>query len=182
MKKIIIIGCPGSGKSTFSIQLQKISNLPLFHLDLLNWNADKTTVAKELFHKRLDEVLKKDCWIIDGNYGSTMEKRLQQCDTVFFLDYSTDVCLTGISERKGKVRVDIPWVDNTDEDDEDFISFVYEYSSIHRPKVLNLLSHYPAKEIHIFQNRTETNEYLERLEDGILYHASHTPNLMGMLS
>ena len=160
MKKIIVIGCPGSGKSTFSRQLQEIFDIPLFHLDMLNWNADKTTVSKELFHKRLDEVLKKDCWIIDGNYGSTMEKRLQHCDTVFFLDYPTENCLLGIHERRGKVRTDMPWVEGIDEVDEDFISFIKNYNTFNRPKVLELLSHYATKDIHIFKNRDEANDYL----------------------
>lgn len=53
MKKIIVIGCPGSGKSTFSKWLQKITGIPLFHLDMMFWNADKTTVEKTVFLERL---------------------------------------------------------------------------------------------------------------------------------
>lgn len=49
-----------------------------------------------------------DEWIIDGNYGSTIELRLQACDTVVFLDYSTNICLDGIKKRRGKPRTDIP--------------------------------------------------------------------------
>ena len=160
MKKILVIGCPGSGKSTFSRQLHAILEIPLFHLDLLNWNADKTTVTKELFHKRLNEVLKKESWIIDGNYSSTMEKRLEYCDAVFFLDYPTEICLAGLNERKGKVRTDMPWVEDIDEVDEDFISFVKEYSTVNRPKVLELLSLNVSKDIFIFRNRDEANDYI----------------------
>ena len=49
MKKIIVIGCPGSGKSTFSKSLHKATNIPLYHLDRLFWNEDKTTVPKSVF-------------------------------------------------------------------------------------------------------------------------------------
>ena len=163
MKKILVIGCPGSGKSTFSRQLHAILEIPLFHLDLLNWNADKTNVTKELFHKRLNEVLNKESWIIDGNYGSTMEKRLEYCDAVFFLDYPTEICLAGLNERKGKVRTDMPWVEDIDEVDENFISFVKEYSTVNRPKVLELLSLNVSKDIFIFRNRDEANDYLSKL-------------------
>ncbi len=52
MKKVIVIGCPGSGKSTFSIELSKLVKIPLYHLDLLYWNSDKTTVEREIFIKR----------------------------------------------------------------------------------------------------------------------------------
>ena len=111
MKKVIVIGCPGSGKSTFSRQLHNLTGLPLYHLDLLNWNEDKTTVAKEIFLKRLHNVLSEDSWIIDGNYNSSMDIRLNACDTVFFLDYPTDICLDGIKQRKGTKRSDMPWVE-----------------------------------------------------------------------
>ena len=47
MKKIIVIGCPGSGKSTFARVLHNKTGIPLYHLDLMYWNADKTTVKKE---------------------------------------------------------------------------------------------------------------------------------------
>lgn len=93
MKKIIVIGCPGSGKSTFSQELHKKTNIPLYHLDMLFWNADKTTVEKSVFLERLNELLDKDEWILDGNFNSTMELRMSRCDTVIFLDYPPDICL-----------------------------------------------------------------------------------------
>ena len=106
MKKIIVIGCPGSGKSTFSRSLQNVIKIPLFHLDLFYdfkvESADRTIVEESIFHQRINEIIQKDEWIIDGNYGSTMEMRMQECDTVFFLDYPLEVCLNGIKERKGK--------------------------------------------------------------------------------
>ncbi|MBO5715969.1 MAG: adenylate kinase, partial [Clostridia bacterium] len=69
MKKIIVIGCPGSGKSVFSRALHNKTGVPLFHLDMMYWNADKTTVEKKVFLERLSVVLEKNEWIIDGNYG-----------------------------------------------------------------------------------------------------------------
>lgn len=96
MKKIMVIGCPGSGKSTFSRKLHEMTGIPLFHLDMMYWNLDRTTVDKEVFLERLSNTITKSEWLIDGNYGSTMELRLQACDTVIFLDYPLDVCLNGI--------------------------------------------------------------------------------------
>ena len=115
MKKVIVIGCPGSGKSTFSIALHNKTGLPLYHLDMINWNPDKTTVPKEVFLERLTSILQKDEWIIDGNYGSTMEMRLKECDTVFFLDYPVEVCLEGLASRKGKTRQICHGLKETDE-------------------------------------------------------------------
>ena len=67
MKRIIVIGCPGSGKSTFSRALHSITGIPLYHLDMLYWNPDKTIVEKTVFLQRLSRVLREESWIIDGN-------------------------------------------------------------------------------------------------------------------
>ncbi len=162
MQKIIVIGCPGSGKSYFSKELHKITSIPLFHLDMMFWNADRTTVGKETFLNRLYGVLDKPRWIIDGNYGSTIEARLKACDTVFFLDYPLEVCLNGISERKGKPRTDIPWVET--ETDEEFLEFIKNYNTDNRPKVIALLKKYSDKKVCIFKSREEAKRFLESLK------------------
>lgn len=162
MEKIIVIGCPGSGKSTFARALHGITGIPLFHLDMLYWNADKTTVEKDIFHERLASVLQKNQWIIDGNYSSTMALRLEVCDTVIFLDYPLELCLAGIRERQGKPRGDIPWFDT--EEDEEFIDFIRNYNTQSRPQVIELLSQYPNKRIHIFTNRREADLFLTQLK------------------
>ena len=158
MKKIIVIGCPGSGKSTFSMALHKITGIPLFHLDMLFWNADKTTVEKAVFYERLSKVLSGSEWIIDGNYASTMELRMKECDTVVFLDYPTEICLSGIEERRGKMRADIPWIET--EPDTEFVEFVKSYNEKSRPQVMELLDRYSHKNIFIFKRRAEADEFL----------------------
>ena len=88
MERILVIGSPGSGKSTFSRALAQRKQLPLVYLDRLFWNADKTTV--------------------DGNYGRTLEMRLERCTQVFFLDLPVEVCLESVRARRGTVRPDMP--------------------------------------------------------------------------
>lgn len=164
MKKIMVIGCPGSGKSTLSRKLHNITKIPLYHLDMMFWNEDKTTVSKDIFLQRLTEVLKEDKWIIDGNYISTMEIRMNECDTVIFLDLPPDVCLDGVRQRKGKQRSDIPWVEN--EDDEEFIEFIKTFNKEQRPKIITLLDKYNEKIIFIFKSREEADVFLNKCEGG----------------
>lgn len=161
MKKIIIIGCPGSGKSTFSKALHEKTNLPLYHLDMLYWNSDRTTVSKEVFRERLQSVLVLNKWIIDGNYGSTIEMRLKECDTVFFLDYPLEVCIDGVRQRKGTVRTDMPWIET--EDDEEFLQFIRDFEKRSRPKIIELLNEYKDKNIIIFKSRENADGYLKNL-------------------
>ena len=162
MQKIIVIGCPGSGKSTFSKSLHKIIGIPLFHLDMMFWNSDKTTVEQSVFYERLSKTIQNDKWIIDGNYSSTMELRMQACDTIIFLDYSLDVCLNGIQERKGKARSDMPWIES-DEYDEAFIEFIKNYNSQCRPQVMELLDKYFYKNVFIFTTRAEADAFLMKV-------------------
>ncbi len=162
MKKAIVIGCPGSGKSTFSRALAKKTGLPLVYLDMMYHNADKTTVPKEIFLARLAKALAKDEWIIDGNYASTQDMRFERCDTVFFLDYPIELCLAGVEERMGKAREDMPWVEN--ERNEEFMEFIKKFSVNSRPKIIGHLEKYSDREIHVFKDRTEAKKYLDELK------------------
>ena len=161
MNKVIVIGCPGGGKSTFARMLHEKTGLPLYYLDLMYWNADRTTVDRAVFHERLHATMEKESWIIDGNYASTMEMRLAACDTVFFLDYSLEVCLAGIEDRRGKSRPDMPWVET--KGDEEFIAFIKNYSTDSRPQVMELLGRYSDKNIVIFKTRAEADAFLKTM-------------------
>ena len=155
MKKIIVIGCPGSGKSTLSRELHRRIGIPLYHLDLMHWNADRTAVEKYVFLERLSTVLEKEAWIIDGNYASTLELRMRACDTVLFLDYPLNICLDGVSRRSGKPRSDMPWTE-PEQHDEEFIRFIQNYST-------ELLDRYSDRNIRIFRNRSEADLFLRQL-------------------
>ena len=163
MKRVLVIGCPGSGKSTFARALHQRTELPLFYLDMMNWNPDRTTVERSVFRARLSAVLEQPKWIIDGNYASTMEWRMQHCDTVFFLDYPQEICLDGIRLRRGKARPDMPWTESETEEDAEFLAFVRNYRFQERPNVLALLNKSAGKEIHIFENRQQAEAFLTQL-------------------
>ncbi len=159
MKKIMIIGCPGSGKSTFARALAEKTGLPLYYLDMMYWNSDRTTKPKEEFRAALRETVKLPEWIIDGNYGSTLEIRMEACDTVFFLDYPPEVCLSGVEERRGKPRADMPWIET--EPDLEFIEFIKKYNEESRPRVVELLKQYNNKNIIVFTSRAEADEFIK---------------------
>ena len=161
MNRIMIIGCPGSGKSTFARALASKMGLTLYYLDMMYWNPDRTTKPKEEFRAALREAVALPEWIIDGNYGSTLEIRMEACDTVIFLDYPVEVCISGVEERRGKPRPDMPWVEV--EPDLEFIEFIKKYNEESRPKVIELLEKYKENNIIIFKSRAEADEYLRSL-------------------
>ncbi|MCR5332057.1 MAG: adenylate kinase [Lachnospiraceae bacterium] len=157
MKKVVVLGCSGSGKSTFSVQLHKATGLPLYHLDNVWWRPDRTHITREEFDEKLDELLARDSWIIDGDYSRTYEKRVLACDTVIFLDYGEDVCMRGIMERVGKERGDIPWTEN--ELDPELVKLVREFETENKPVLLALFKKYPDRNVITFHTREEAERW-----------------------
>lgn len=158
-QKAIVIGCPGAGKSTFARILSDKTNLPLYYLDMLWHKPDRTTVDRKVFDEKLKEIVSKDQWIIDGNYGRTLEMRIQACETVFLLDFPIDECLAGAESRIGKQRVDMPWIET--EFDEEFRQWIIDFPRKELPIVYELLDRYKSKKsIYIFYSRADIDDYV----------------------
>lgn len=163
MKKIIVIGCPGSGKSYFSKKLKDILNYPIYHLDLI-WNKpDKTTISREEFDSILNKIFLEDTWIMDGNYQRTLEMRINACDTIILLDFDLEVSLEGATSRVGQLRDDMPWKEESLS--EEFKNKILSFRDEKLPEIYKLLDEYKdEKEIIIFKNREESNNYLDSLK------------------
>jgi adenylate kinase family enzyme len=159
MNKVIVIGCPGSGKTTFSEKLHQKTNLPLYYLDAIWHKPDKTHIARSEFDERLHEILKEDFWIIDGNYQRTLETRLQYCDTVFLFDLPVEVCLEGAVSRLGKGRYDMPWIEK--ELSLEFKQQIELFPINQLPQIYELLEKYKEKNVIIFKTRKEMDDYLK---------------------
>ena len=159
--RILILGCSGSGKSTLARALAARTGLPLVHLDNLWWRADGTHIPREDFDRALDDLLRGEKWIMDGDYSRTYEVRVRAADTVIFLDYPEDVCMAGITARVGQERPDIPWTESTL--DPELVALVRNYRRDHRPQVLSLLQKYPDKQALIFTSREEAARWLSEL-------------------
>jgi len=163
VKKVIVIGCPGSGKSYFARKLRDKTGLPLYYLDQIWHKADKTNITREEFDAILDNILKNDEWIIDGTYSRTLDIRLQKCDTVFLLDLPLEVCMKGAESRIGQKREDLPWVE--DEFDGEFRQHILNFPHNRLPEIYRLLESYkPEKNIIVFKSREAVNEYIGAAE------------------
>ncbi len=160
--KILVIGSPGSGKSTFARKLRDITGLPLHYLDMIFHRPDRTTVDRDEFDKALNEILAGDEWIIDGNYLRTLPLRLSAAEKVFFFDLPVEECLKGAASRIGTKREDLPWTET--EFDEDFRRYIIDFPKDQLPKIERLLEDCKdAKDIVVFRSREEADQYLETL-------------------
>lgn len=158
--KIIVIGCCGSGKSTFSKQLADMTGLPLYHLDNIYWLPDTSHLERPEFIRRQKEIMQGEHWIIDGNYGGTMEYRIKECELAYFFDMPTQVCLEGVMKRD-KSRADIAC---ELEPDKELLDYIKNYQKESKPRVRQLFKRYPDVKVITFKSHREADDYISDLK------------------
>ena len=167
MKRVLVIGSGGAGKSTLARRLGERLGLEVVHLDALYWQAGWVEPAKEAWRERVAELVRADAWVMDGNYSGTLEARLAACDTVVFLDLPRTLCLWRIIKRslthRGRSRPDMA-AGCPEQLTLEFLRWVWGYPSRSRPKVLRLLAVYAeGRRIVRLRSRAEVAEFLARL-------------------
>lgn len=171
--RIMVIGCGGSGKSTFSTQLHEITGIELIHLDQHYWKPNWEESSKEEWIDKVIELSDKEAWIMDGNYGGTMNIRMEKADTIIFMDRSRWVCLYRVLKRVfrnyGRTRKDMgagckekfSWV---------FMVYVFHYNDTRRPKILRQLKRLKAsKKVVILPSDRAVAEYLKEIRERYIH-------------
>ena len=165
MKRVLVIGSPGAGKSTFSRTLAGHTGLPLIHLDAHYHLPGWVEPDAADWDAKLDSLLSGDSWIIDGNYGGSMDRRLALADTAILLDYPTRLCLwraiRRIATMHGQVRPDAP-MGCPERFDPEFLWYIAMFRRAKTPALNRRLAKFAGTTIR-FRRPHEAQAFLDAL-------------------
>ncbi len=164
MKRILVIGSGGAGKSTFSRRLGEITGIEVVHLDKLYWKPNWVEPPKDEWKQIVEKELSKDEWIMDGNFGGTMEMRLEKCDTAILLDLPRTLCLYRVLKRRFKYhktnRPDMS-KDCHEKIDFKFLKWIWDYPKKNKPLIEEKLKHSESEKIIIrLSSKSEVEKFL----------------------
>ena len=146
VRRVLVIGSGGAGKSTLAAEIGAAFGLPVIHLDALYWRADWVPTPEPEWRAQVERLVARDAWVMDGNYGGTLELRLAACDGVVFLDLPCWLCLARVLGRRlrhaGRTRPDmapgcpeqLSW---------EFVRWIWTYPRRRRPAILRRLAALP---------------------------------------
>ena len=165
-RRVLLLGCGGSGKSTLSRQLVQKTGLPLIHLDKEYWHPGWVKTPREEWRGRVAEMVKGDRWIIDGNFSNSLDIRLPRCDCVLLLDYSRMTCVLGVIRRVvsglGRTRPDMG-EGCPEKADLSFLKWVWNFRKKELPGILEKINEFPDKTVIVFKDRKQARNWLEAL-------------------
>ncbi len=164
MKRVLVIGSGGAGKSTFAARLGEALGLPVIHLDRFYWRAGWVETPKGEWRGRVEELIRGDAWVMDGNYSGTLDIRLEACDAVVFLDVPRAVCLwrvlkRAVTYRKGG-RPDMA-EGCVEKIDLEFLRWIWDYPNRTRPEILKKIEERArGKSVVVLRKQGEIERFL----------------------
>lgn len=162
MKRVLIVGCPGAGKSTAAKALSEVTGLPVIHLDRHYWQPGWRVPDGDAWRATVDTLAAESSWIMDGNYSGTLTPRLARADTLIHLDYPTALCVWRVLRRTtlgwGRSRADTgPGC--PERFDAEFLHFVVNYRRNQRARDMARMAGF-AGEVHRFTKPAELTAFI----------------------
>lgn len=166
MQRILVIGPSGAGKSTLARQLQELTGIFVIHLDQVYWHPNWKETSRNEWRILQENLVQRPTWIIDGNYGATLDIRLQAADTVIFLDFPRRLCLWRVLKRlvqyRGRSRPDMA-PGCPEKIDREFLRWIWRWPVDERPLVMARLSQAPNVTQITLKTPRQVRDFLARM-------------------
>jgi adenylate kinase family enzyme len=164
VQRVLVIGSGGAGKSTLAVRLGERTGLPVVHLDRLYWRPGWVPTPRDEWPRTVAALLARDRWVMDGNYGGTLDQRLRACDTVVFLDLPRAVCAWRVVGRalrfRGRSRPDMG-EGCPERVTYEFLRWIWHYPRRARPEVLRKLAALAAdKTVVVLRSDAEVERFV----------------------
>ena len=165
MRRVLVMGISGAGKSTFAAALAQKTGLPLIHLDKEFWRPGWEITPRAEWRPKVTELVAREAWVMDGNYDSSLDLRLPRADTAFLFDYPAHRCIARVLRRvltsHGRVRTDMA-PGCPEKFDLPFLKFVWRFNAVQRPRTLEALARHGAHvRTVIFRRDAEAARFLD---------------------
>jgi len=165
MKRVVILGNSGSGKSSFAEKLADKLGIPCIHLDSHYWKPNWIPTPKEEWPSIVRRLIDEDEWVMDGNYSTTLEERIQRADTAIYLRVARPIAFWRVIRRRivhhGKVRAELP-KGCYEKIDLDFLKWIWNHPKRAKVRTFPILEKYSNSEkIILYLDSKEAQEFLE---------------------
>ncbi len=167
-RRILVIGPGGSGKSTLARRLGNILDLDVIHLDRFYWRPGWEEKPRKEWTGVVRRLIEQEAWILDGNYGGTLDIRLEAADAVIFLDFPRTLCIRRVMARRlchaRRSRPDMA-PGCPDRLTFKFLKYLWRYPVEQRPGILEKLERRSDdKIVQILRSPEQVHEFVAGLE------------------
>jgi len=170
VKRVVVIGSGGAGKTTFAKRLGNAAGLPVIHLDSVFWKPNWQRTPENEWKKTITELVSRESWIMDGNFGGTRPERIKAADTVIFLDMPRSTCIFRVIKRyltyRGGNRPDMAQ-GCSEQIDLKFLLWIWSFPKHSRPRIAAEMKPYPEKRFVILRTGREADDFIRNTANAL---------------